>query len=182
MCKKTAVRTRGSARHRIIRHSPRNGFTVYQRALPGKISSIATVAFGLTACSARLSRTKTFQRLDTSLGCQDHTPSPYASAPSSIMPGIAHEWAFRPLALRPTACLTLPRPPHLIPRFLTIAIRPSCWDKTKLVLGHFEQKGNIIIFKIFRFSGLTAAKQPMAVATEDGENRPKACDGAANFC
>jgi hypothetical protein len=56
--KKTAVRTRGSARHRIIRHSPRNGFTVYQRALPGKISSIATVAFGLTACSARLSRTK----------------------------------------------------------------------------------------------------------------------------
>ena len=55
--KKAAVRTRGSARHRIIRHSPRNGFTVYRRALLGEISSIATVAFGLTVGPTRLSRT-----------------------------------------------------------------------------------------------------------------------------
>jgi hypothetical protein len=62
------------------------------------------------------------------------------------MPGIAHEWAFRPLALRPTARLTLPRPPHLIPRFLTIAIRPSLWDETKRLLNYLEQNANINIF------------------------------------
>ena len=121
------------------------GLRFIRRALPGKISSIATVAFGLAACSARLSRTKTFQRLDTSLGCQDHTPSPYASAPSSIMPGIAHGGDPLP-ALRPTACLTLPRPPHLIPRFLTIAIRPSLWDKMEQCYNCFVQKANINIF------------------------------------
>jgi hypothetical protein len=51
-----------------------------------------------------------------------------------------------PLALRPTARLTLPRPPHLIPRFLTIAKRPSLWDKTKVLIGLLEQKENRNIF------------------------------------
>jgi len=51
-----------------------------------------------------------------------------------------------PLALRPTARLTLPRPPHLIPRFLTIAIRPSLWDKTTKFIDRFELIVNINIF------------------------------------
>jgi hypothetical protein len=51
-----------------------------------------------------------------------------------------------PPALRTVACLTLPRPPHLIPRFLTIAKRPSLWDKTKQQLNRFVQKGNKNIF------------------------------------
>ncbi|MGA2293431.1 hypothetical protein, partial [Bradyrhizobium sp.] len=39
-----------------------------------------------------------------------------------------------PPALRTVARLTLPRPPHLIPRFMTIASRPSWWDETKQLL------------------------------------------------
>jgi hypothetical protein len=67
----------------------------------------------------------TSANLTPASGRQDHTTSPYAatsfvSAPfdrSQVLVGPAPHHISR---------LTLPRPPHPIPRFVTIAIRPSC--------------------------------------------------------
>src|SRR5713226_6550799 len=63
-------------------------------------------------------------------GRQDHTTSPYAAAPFVSSP-FDRSQIFRP-ALHHVARLTLPRPPHPTPRFVTIMIRPSCglgWEK-----------------------------------------------------
>jgi hypothetical protein len=62
-------------------------------------------------------------RLSISNGCQDHTPSPYATAPFVLRArGIAHE-------ARPPCDIVAPDAArvHRIPRstFVTIAIRPS---------------------------------------------------------
>src|SRR5712664_1075305 len=60
-------------------------------------------------------------------GRQDHTTSPYAATSLVRTPLIAH----RPFAnppCDPVARKTLPRPPHPIPTFVTIMIRPSSRD------------------------------------------------------
>ncbi len=62
---------------------------------------------------------KTSARLSISNGCQDHTTSPYASAPFVLRArSFAHEaWKAHPArSSRPT----LPRPPHPASRFATI--------------------------------------------------------------
>ncbi len=69
----------------------------------------------------------TSANLTPASGRQDHTTSPYAATSfvSSLL--IAH----RPFANPPcnhVARLTLPRPPHPIPTFVTIMIRPSSRD------------------------------------------------------
>ena len=61
---------------------------------------------------------------------QDHTTSPSA-ATSFVSSPFDCSQIFRP-ALHHVARLTLPRPPHPTPRFVTIMIRPSCglgWEK-----------------------------------------------------
>src|SRR6266699_6226405 len=58
----------------ITRHSPRNGFNGFLRALPGDQAC-------LTPSSALL-----LTDLTPALGCQNHTTSPSASAPSSLAP------------------------------------------------------------------------------------------------
>ena len=79
-------------------------------------------------------------RLDTSNGCQDHTTSPSAAAPSSARRPIAHENS-------PCDCLSRRRcRVHRIPRStsVTIAIRPSCRGGTQesimLILANREAK------------------------------------------
>jgi hypothetical protein len=56
---------------------------------------------------------------------QDHTTSPYAATSFVSMPPIAHR-PFADLPCHHVSRLTLPRPPHSTPRFVTIMIRPSC--------------------------------------------------------
>jgi len=110
-----------------------------------------TVAAGLTADLIRLDRSR-HRQLGTSNGCRDHTVLPYAirlrqgfGGTSPPKPLTQAETA--PFVLRvanrsrindpPCDCPfapTLPRPPHPLPRFVTIMIRPSCREKTgKLV-------------------------------------------------
>jgi hypothetical protein len=81
-----------------VRHSPRNGFNGFLRALPGD-----------RACLPPSSpRSLSLGNLTPASGRQDHTASPSArSAPSS------------------TRSL---RPPHPAPTSVTIAKRPSVWD------------------------------------------------------
>ena len=64
------------------------------------------------------------RQLGTSNGCRDHTVLPYAtSAVRPARPVLAH--GVEP-ALRSPCAPTLSRPPHPLPAFVTIAIRPSC--------------------------------------------------------
>jgi hypothetical protein len=80
---------------------------------------------------ARLSR-QFLRKLGISNGCQDHTASPYASAPSSCTPFIAHEVH---LALRPLARLTLSRPPHPGPNVRDDRETPLLWARDGLFLA-----------------------------------------------
>jgi len=130
--------------------SLRNGFTAYA-VLPVDEFVFVTVAAGLTADLIRLDRSR-HRQLGTSNGCRDHTVLPYAirlrqgfGGTSPPKPLTQAETA--PFVLRvanrsrindpPCDCPfapTLPRPPHPLPRFVTIMTRPSCREKTgKLV-------------------------------------------------
>ncbi len=86
---------------------------------PRRRIRLVTVAAGLMALPIRLDRIS-HRQLGTSKGCRNHTILPYASAPSSACP--------RSLTGNPpcdsVARLTLPRPPHPVPTFVTIMIRP----------------------------------------------------------
>jgi hypothetical protein len=74
------------------RHSPRNGFNSLYRALPGEPGFFATVADRSPPAN-----------LTPASGCQDHTTSPSASAPSSEAPpaSTASRPAFVTIASRP---------------------------------------------------------------------------------
>jgi hypothetical protein len=67
---------------------------------------------------------KTSARLSISNGCQDHTTSPYASAPF-VLRVCRSLTGFHP-PCDPVSRATLPRPPHPVPTFVTTAKRPSC--------------------------------------------------------
>ncbi len=60
--------------------SPRNGFSGLLRALLGDEFVFVTVVCGFKVLSARLSRHH-LRKFSNSNGCQDHTASPYVSAP-----------------------------------------------------------------------------------------------------
>ena len=62
------------------RHSLRDGFNGFLRALPGDEFLFVTVAGGLRFYQTRSGRLN-LRQLDTSNGCQDHTTSPSAHAP-----------------------------------------------------------------------------------------------------
>jgi hypothetical protein len=103
---------------------------------PRRRIRLVTVAAGLMAIPIRLDRIS-HRQLDTSNGCRDHTVLPYAATRlrQKASPGFG--------AVRPARCCsltkdrpvnkparpTLPRPPHPLPRFVTIAIRPSCRER-----------------------------------------------------
>ena len=116
--KHTSIVTTGSpASHR---HSLHNGFTAYSALSPAtnsschrrrRIGGFAKPGWG----------SQNLRRLDTSNGCQDHTASPYAATPIVCAP--------LSLTSRSPPCdavtrLTLPRPPHPAPTFVTMANAP----------------------------------------------------------
>src|ERR1700716_1295217 len=68
----------------------------------------------------------TSANLTPASGRQDHTTSPHATT-SLVRSLCDRSQAVKP-ALQPFARKTLPRPPHPIPTYLTIRIRPSLWD------------------------------------------------------
>jgi hypothetical protein len=86
------------------------------------------------------------RRFDTSNGCQDHTVLPYASAPFVCALCIAHGKT----ALQSVCAPTLPRPPHPVPTFVTMANAPLLgpgWGELVSVIcptaeaKYFSQRG-----------------------------------------
>ena len=128
-------RTRAYRSAEALRHPLRNGFTAYAALSPATNSSCHRHRRIEDFAEPGWAR-ENLRRLDTSNGCQDHTVLPYARLRQKASPGfgavrparrlIAHER----LALRHRFAPTLPRPPHPLPRFVTIAIRPSCRERT----------------------------------------------------
>ena len=89
---------------------------------PWRRIPLASIADELTICRSPVGP-ENLRRLDTSHGCQNHTPLPSATAPVVLRAGIAHgKPALRFLITRPA----LSRPPQPSPTSVTIAIRPSC--------------------------------------------------------
>jgi hypothetical protein len=126
----------GSVRTSIHSESPeqpgipaRNGFTAYN-ALSPVTSSFCHRRLRIKVCPSPVGPTR-LRRLDTSNGCQDHAPSPYASASSSCVPEITHgeQSALRSHRTPNAAASTASRP-----AFVTIAIRPFQWDETARVI------------------------------------------------
>jgi hypothetical protein len=109
----------------IIRHSPRNGFTTYGVLSPETNSSCLRRR-RMDGLTRPVGRSQDLRRLDTSNGCQDHTLLPYASAPF-VLRVCRSLTSFHP-PCDPVSRPTLPRPPHPIPTFVTIASRPSSRD------------------------------------------------------
>jgi hypothetical protein len=140
--KKCAHEHTGSAE--AIRHSLRNGFTAYAALSPATNSSCHR--HRRINGFARPGRTcENLRRLDTSNGCQDHTVLPYATRPRQVLRRIVHprrsfceageqrrsscapadrSRSPKDLALRSRSRPTLPRPPHPIPTFVTMANAP----------------------------------------------------------
>jgi hypothetical protein len=100
----------------------RNGFTVYFVISPA-ISCFATVASRIKVLSGPVEPNEPPQDLTPASRRQDHTTSPYASAPSSCVPEIAHgeQSALRSHRTPDAAASTASHPASV-----TIAIRPSC--------------------------------------------------------
>src|SRR6266478_6240563 len=103
----------------------RNGFNSLCRALPGDRAVLPpspTDMFLSKPGRADLNSAN----LTPASGRQDHTTSPYAATSLVRSLLIAHKSFNSPC--NPVARKTLPRPPHPIPTFVTIMIRPSSRD------------------------------------------------------
>src|ERR1700720_3736521 len=100
----------------------RNGFTAYFELSP-VTGLFCHRRLRTNVLSAPGRADPTSANLTPASGRQDHTTSPYAAAPFVSSPFDCSQ-IFRP-ALHHVARLTLPRPPHPTPRFVTIMIRPS---------------------------------------------------------
>src|SRR3981189_1400618 len=103
----------------------RNGFNGLLRALPGDRALLPpSPADMVLSKPGRADLTSA--NLTPASGRQDHTTSPHATT-SLVRSLCDRSQAVKP-ALQPFARKTLPRPPHPIPTYLTIRIRPSLWD------------------------------------------------------
>jgi hypothetical protein len=100
----------------------RNGFTAYFVISPA-IGFFATVISRIKVLPGPVEPNEPPQDLTPASRRQDHTTSPYASAPSSCVPEIAHgeQSALRPHRTPDAAASTASHPASV-----TIAIRPSC--------------------------------------------------------
>src|ERR1700730_12995822 len=107
-----------------IRHSLRNGFTAYTRS-PRRRIRLVTVVGELTAYPRPVGPTR-LRQLDTSNGCRNHTPPPYATTPFVCRPFDRSRFWLNPKPALPFTCApgsaasTASRPASL-----TIRIRPS---------------------------------------------------------
>src|SRR6266516_3612287 len=126
--KHTSVVTTGS--DGFNRHSPRNGFNGFLRALLGDHAVLPPSSCGYGFVQARLGRLAS-ARLDASIGASE--PHDFAVRFSIFRPArrsIAHRPC--PPALHHVACPMPPRPPHPIPTFVTMANAPL-WDRTRRI-------------------------------------------------
>jgi hypothetical protein len=131
--KKCAHEHTGSAE--AIRHSPRNGFTAYAVLSPATNSSCHRRC-RLDGYSIRLDRDR-HRQLGTSNGCRDHMVLPYATTRlrQEASPGFdavrpAHCRPLTETALRTTLRADAAASTASHPAFVTIAIRPSCRERT----------------------------------------------------
>src|SRR3982075_1213742 len=103
----------------------RNGFNGLCRALPGDRALLPPSSADMVLSKPGRADL-TSANLTPASGRQDHTTSPHATT-SLVRSLCDRSQAVKP-ALQPFARKTLPRPPHPIPTYLTIRIRPSLWD------------------------------------------------------
>src|SRR5712671_3512449 len=104
----------------------RNGFNGFLRALLGDRALLPPSPADMFLSKPGWADSNS-ANLTPASGRQDHTTSPYAATSLVRSLLIAH----RPFAnppCNPVARKTLPRPPHPIPTFVTIMIRPSSRD------------------------------------------------------
>jgi len=96
------------------------------RALPGDEFVLVTVVGGLRLIKLGWVDFASAQ-LGTSNGCRDHTVLPYASAPFVLRAvNRSRVWPRPAITLRADAAASTASPPA----FVTIAIRPSCRERT----------------------------------------------------
>src|SRR6266581_6701292 len=111
-----------------VRHSPRNGFNGFLRALLGDHAVLPPSSCGYGFVQARLGRLAS-TGLDASLGASE--PHDFAVRFSIFRPArrsIAHRPC--PPALHHVACPTLPRPPHPVPNVRDDRETPLCGNGT----------------------------------------------------
>jgi hypothetical protein len=100
--------------------------TAYAALFPATNSFLSPSSAGSRAAQSGWTSPH-IHELDTSNGCRNHAVLPYAAAPFVHTPDDRSQVALSGyLALRSPRATTLPRPPHPIPTFVTIAKRPSC--------------------------------------------------------
>src|ERR1700676_4483365 len=88
---------------------------------PRRRIRLVTVIRGLRLCLRPVGPTS-LREFNTSNGCQNHTASPSAKAPIVSHAANHSRGSSRPAIA--IACLTLSRPPHPIPTFVTMANAP----------------------------------------------------------
>jgi hypothetical protein len=119
-----------------IRHPLRNGFTAYAVLSPATNSSCHRRC-RLDGSSIRSDRCR-HRQLDTSNGCQDHTVLPYAATRlrQKAQPGVGVVHLARDDRSQACTCPAISCAPDAaastasLPAFVTIAIRPSCRERT----------------------------------------------------
>src|SRR5260370_22971873 len=113
----------------ITRHSLRNGFNGFLRAVPGVRILGCHRHRRIMVCQSPVGMTR-LRKFSTSNGCQDHTTSPSASAPFVSAPEFAHgvDPALRIPCAPGAAASTASRPASV-----TIASRPSGGETVRLI-------------------------------------------------
>jgi len=106
---RTSIHSGGTGNNR---HSPRNGWNGFLRALPGDEFLFATIAARIEWFHVPGWVDKTSARLSISNGCQDHTTSPYATMPLvlRVCRSLTGEPALRPRFARDAAASTASHP------------------------------------------------------------------------
>src|SRR5882762_960095 len=102
---------------------PAQWFYGLLRALPGVRILGCHRHWRIKVCQSPVGLTR-LRKFSTSNGCQDHTALPSALAPFVWVPFVSS----RAVSTRPAIPwhrLTLPRPPHPIPTFVTMANAPA---------------------------------------------------------
>jgi hypothetical protein len=135
LCKETHMSIQ--VQSEALRHSLRNGVTAYATLSPATNSSCHRHRRINGLAKPGWAR-KNLSRFDTSNGCQDHAVLPYAAARcrQKATPGFGvvvlrkrNRSRDKPpcdIGLTPT----LPRPPHPVPTFVTMANAPLLGDET----------------------------------------------------
>ena len=147
--------------------------TAYSVLSPVSEFLFVTVIGGLRQCLHPVGPTR-LRKFSTSNGCQDHTASPSATT-SFVLRAVRSLTGFIPPCAS-LARLTLPRPPHPIPTFVTMAKRPSVGRDSGGFRSDLGQAGN----EIFLQRGLDRQFTDLPVGQISGWV-PPACRAASEL-